>query len=689
MMKTENFLVEIGTEELPPKALKNLGIAFEQNLVSELNNANLIFEKSCYFAAPRRLAVKVFNLQKAQQDQIIHKRGPAIKAAFDSDNNPTKAALGWARGLGIDIKDAQIEQTDKGDYLAFDAKIAGKDTASLLLEMVKNALAKLPIPKTMRWGDKSDRFVRPVHSATLFFGDKLIEGEILGIKVSNTLLGHRFLGEQSVTINNADDYPALLEEKGSVISDFEKRKNIIKEQAQIKANEIGGVLDLDEELLDEVTALVEYPTVMCANFESRFLRVPSQALVYTMKGDQKYFPVYDKDHNLLPHFIFVSNINPEDPKYVIEGNEKVIRPRLSDAEFFFDTDLKTPLIDNLERLKTVLFQKELGTLYDKTKRIEALSGYIASKINADVEKTKRAALLSKCDLLTNMVFEFTETQGIMGMHYALLNGEDPKVANALNEQYCPRFSGDVLPSDEIAIALSLAEKIDTLTGIFGINQAPKGDKDPFALRRAALGVLRILVECKIDLDLNDIIAKSKELFADCISNQNVVDEVIDFINARFKNWYSDQAMRVDLYYSVLAVRPTSPFDFDLRMQAVNNFVKLPQSKALSAANKRVANILAKEQNLQDHIDINLCQQQEEKDLAEKILPLSQSLKNGEFEKQYDEILTKLAGLSDSIDAFFENVMVNCEDQHIRTNRLAILANLSQMFLKVADISLIQ
>ncbi len=480
-MTTQNFLVEIGTEELPPKALKTLATSFADNVEAELNQAGLTFDKIEWFAAPRRLAVKVLNLATQQPSKEIEKRGPAVSAAFDAEGKPTKAAEGWARGCGITVEQAERIATDKGEWLVHRAKIEGQPTKNLLNDIVANALAKLPIPKPMRWADKTVQFIRPVHTVTMLLGDELIEGEILGVVSARTIRGHRFLGEKEFEIQHADQYPKLLLEKGSVVADFNERKAEILAKSQAKATALGGVADIEESLLEEVTSLVEYPNVLAAKFEERFLAVPAEALVYTMKGDQKYFPIYDKDGKLLPHFIFVSNINPEDPTAIIEGNEKVVRPRLTDAEFFFKTDLKQKLVDRLPRLETVLFQQQLGTLKDKTDRIEQLAGEIAKQIGADEAKAKRAGLLSKCDLMTNMVFEFTDTQGVMGMHYARHDGEDEEVAVALNEQYMPRFAGDELPKSLVASAVALADKFDTLTGIFGIGQAPKGSADPFAL----------------------------------------------------------------------------------------------------------------------------------------------------------------------------------------------------------------
>ena len=688
-MTTQNFLVEIGTEELPPKALKTLATSFADNVEAELNQAGLSFDKIEWFAAPRRLAVKVLNLATQQPSKEIEKRGPAVSAAFDAEGKPTKAAEGWARGCGITVEQAERIATDKGEWLVHRAKIEGQPTKNLLNDIVTNALAKLPIPKPMRWADKTVQFIRPVHTVTMLLGDELIEGEILGVASARTIRGHRFLGEKEFEIQHADQYPQLLREKGSVVADFNERKAEILAKSQAKATALGGVADIEESLLEEVTSLVEYPNVLAAKFEERFLAVPAEALVYTMKGDQKYFPIYDKDGKLLPHFIFVSNINPKDPTAIIEGNEKVVRPRLTDAEFFFKTDLKQKLVDRLPRLETVLFQQQLGTLKDKTDRIEQLAGEIAKQIGADEAKAKRAGLLSKCDLMTNMVFEFTDTQGVMGMHYARHDGEDEEVAVALNEQYMPRFAGDELPKSLVASAVALADKFDTLTGIFGIGQAPKGSADPFALRRAALGALRIIVEKNLPLDLEDLVKKSAALFGDKLTNSNVVADVVDFMLGRFRAWYQDEGIAVDVIQAVLARRPTRPADFDARVRAVSHFRTLDSAEALAAANKRVSNILAKADAAIGEINLTACVEPAEKALAEAVLALRTEVQPLIAKGDYTAVLDKLANLRAPVDSFFDNVMVNAEDPALRQNRLAILNTLQNLFLQVADISLLQ
>ncbi|PHM44910.1 glycine--tRNA ligase subunit beta [Xenorhabdus mauleonii] len=689
-MTQQTFLVEIGTEELPPKALRSLAESFKANFEAELDNANLGHGEVSWFAAPRRLALKVADLAAAQADREVEKRGPAIAQAFDAEGKPTKAAEGWARGCGITVDQAERMVTDKGEWLLYRAQVKGREAKALLAEMVSNSLAKLPIPKLMRWGDKETQFVRPVHTVTMLLGSEVVEGSILGIKSDRIVRGHRFMGEPEFSIENAEQYPTVLLERGRVIADYEARKAVIKRDAEQAAAQLGGVADLNDSLLEEVTSLVEFPVVLTAKFEEKFLDVPAEALVYTMKGDQKYFPVYDKSGKLMANFIFVSNIESSDPQQIISGNEKVVRPRLADAEFFFKTDRKQRLEDNLPRLETVLFQKQLGTLRDKTDRIQALSGWIAEQIGADVEHAARAGLLSKCDLMTNMVFEFTDTQGVMGMHYARHDGEAEEVALALNEQYQPRFSGDELPSTGVSCAVAIADKMDTLAGIFGIGQHPKGDKDPFALRRAALGILRIIVEKKLPLDLQTLAEEAVRLYGDKLTNEKAVDDVVEFMLGRFRAWYQELGYSVDTIQAVLARRPTQPADFDARMKAVTHFRTLDEAVSLAAANKRVSNILAKsEEKLNDSVQASVLKAAEEIQLATHLVVLKEKLVPLFAEGNYQDALVELASLREVVDAFFDNVMVMDEDLQVRVNRLTLLSELRDLFLRVADISLLQ
>ncbi|WP_346826632.1 glycine--tRNA ligase subunit beta [Serratia inhibens] len=689
-MTQQTFLVEIGTEELPPKALRSLAESFAANFTAELDSANLEHGEVSWFAAPRRLALKVANLSAAQADREVEKRGPAIAQAFDAEGKPSKAAEGWARGCGITVDQAERLVTDKGEWLLYRAHVKGQSAQALLAGMVSTALSKLPIPKLMRWGDSEVQFVRPVHTVTLLLGDELIPGTVLGIESARTLRGHRFMGEAEFTIDNADQYPQILLERGKVIADYEARKALIKRDAELAAQQIGGKADLSESLLEEVASLVEWPVVLTAKFEEKFLAVPAEALVYTMKGDQKYFPVYDAAGKLLPNFIFVANIESKDPQQIISGNEKVVRPRLADAEFFFNTDRKKRLEDNLPRLETVLFQQQLGTLRDKTDRIQALAGWVAGQIGADVNHATRAGLLSKCDLMTNMVFEFTDTQGVMGMHYARHDGEAEDVAVALNEQYQPRFAGDALPESLVACSLAIADKMDTLAGIFGIGQHPKGDKDPFALRRAALGVLRIIVEKNLPLDLQTLTEEAVRLYGSKLSNAKAVDEVVEFMLGRFRAWYQEEGHAVDTIQAVLARRPTKPADFDARVKAVTHFRTLEEAAALAAANKRVSNILAKSTDtLNDRVHAAVLKEAAEIQLATHLVVLRDKLEPVFAAGDYQDALVQLAALREPVDAFFDNVMVMAEDDAVRVNRLTLLSKLRELFLQVADISVLQ
>lgn len=685
----KEFLIELGTEELPPKQLRTLAEAFAANFAAELATADIAHEGVTWFATPRRLALKVANLAESQPDRVVEKRGPAVNVAFDADGKPTKAAEGWARGNGITVEQAERLVTDKGEWLLFKEQVQGQQTASVVVEMAAKALANLPIAKPMRWGDKETQFIRPVKTLTILFGSELIQGEILGVASARTLRGHRFMGEAEFTIESAEQYPAILEERGKVIADYATRKAMIIEGSQQAAQQLGGIADLEDALVEEVTSLVEWPVVMTAKFEEKFLKVPAEALVYTMKGDQKYFPVYDASKKLLPNFIFVSNIESKEPRHIVEGNEKVVRPRLADAEFFFNTDRKRPLVDRLPLLENAIFQQQLGTIKDKPDRITELAGYIAEQIGADVEKSKRAGLLAKCDLMTSMVFEFTDTQGVMGMHYARHDGEAEEVAVALNEQYMPRFAGDELPSRGVSAAVAMADKLDTIVGIFGIGQAPKGS-DPFALRRASLGVLRILVEYGYQLDLVDLIAKAKSLFGDRLTNANVEQEVIEFMLGRFPTWYQDAGFSIDIIQAVLARNPTKPADFDQRVKAVSHFRALEEAEALAAANKRVGNILAKyDGELGEEIDLALLQEDAEKALAEAVEIMAEALEPAFATGNYQEALSKLAGLRAPVDAFFDNVMVMADDEALKKNRLTLLNKLRNLFLQIADISLLQ
>ena len=685
-MAAQDFFVEIGTEELPPKALKTLATAFADNLQAELAKLELNHAEVSWYAAPRRLAVRINALAAQQADKVVEKRGPAIASAFDADGKPTKAAQGWAAGCGITVEQAEKLETDKGAWLLHKAKVVGAATVTLLPDVVQQALAKLPIAKPMRWGNSTAEFIRPVHTIIMLFGKDVVPATILGRNSGNQTHGHRFHAPEKVAINHADEYLTTLR-KAFVVADFAERKAFIAAEVTKTAAALNGKALMDDALLEEVTALVEWPVVLVGSFEESFLQVPAEPLISTMKDNQKYFPLLDQNGKLQNKFIFVANIASKDPQQIIEGNEKVVRPRLSDAQFFFNTDRKQKLADRLDSLKTVLFQQQLGTLAEKSERISKVAGFIAAKIGADVGAAERAGLLSKTDLMTNMVGEFPEVQGIMGMHYARLDGEAEAVALALNEQYMPRFAGDELPSRLEGAAVAIADKLDTLVGIFGIGQAPKGDKDPFALRRAAIGALRIMVDKQLPVDLVDAIAFSQQTFGTKLSNANVADDVLEFMLGRFRAWYESEGYSVDVIQAVLARRPTNPSDFDRRVKAVAEFGKLDAATALAAANKRVANILAKvEGEIATTVNAALLQEEAEQALHSAIVA-EQAYQAGT--PSYAEGLAHLAAMREVIDNFFDKVMVNADDTAVRANRQALLKQLRELFLQVADISVLQ
>ena len=687
-MRNENLLIELGTEELPPKALRKLAVAFAENIEAGLNDAELSFDSINWFASPRRLAVLVGQLAAQQQDKTVEKRGPAVSAAFDADGNPTKAAEGWARSNGITVDQAERLSTDKGEWLLHKAHVEGQPVSALMADIVTAALKKLPIPKPMRWGDKTTQFIRPVHTFTMLFGGDLLEGNVLGLNSARDIRGHRFHGDGTSQLDHADNYVSLLQSQ-YVMADHEARKTKIRQELIRVADAESGQVEIDEDLLEEVTSLVEWPVVLTASFDESFLQVPKEALIYTMKDDQKYFPLLTKDGQLMSRFLFVSNIESKDPKQVIAGNEKVIRPRLADARFFFETDKKQTLASRLDSLSSVLFQKQLGTLKEKSERISALAEQIATLISADSAAAKRAGLLCKTDLMTNMVMEFPDVQGVMGMHYARHDGEPEAVAVALDEQYKPRFAGDTLPASAVSCAVALADKLDSLVGIFGIGQIPKGDKDPFALRRAAIGVLRIVVEHNLDLDLQDLVSRSAALFGDKLTNDSAETQVVDFVLARFRPFYQDKGVSVDVIQAVEAKRPTKPADFAARIHGVAAFKQLDAAEALAAANKRVANILQKNDVSEGgEISESLFEHEEERTLATQLDAVESKVRPMLDSGEYEGALNELAALRENIDAFFDNVMVMAEDEKIRNNRLALLWKLRQLFLHTADISLL-
>ena len=689
-MRTENCLIELGTEELPPKALKSLGEAFATQFEAALTQADLSFDSVSWFAAPRRLAVYVSGLAEGQADKVVEKRGPAVSAAFDADGNPTKAAQGWARGNGIDVADAERLVTDKGEWLLHKAYVPGQSVAELLEGLINQAVSKLPIPKPMRWGNYNTQFIRPVHTLCVLYGSEVVNVSVLGLTSGRVVQGHRFHGEGRFELDHADNYASALEQQ-YVLADFEARKDKVRQQLEDAAQSLSLKPDYNEDLLEEIASLVEWPVVLQAGFDEAFLAVPKEALIYTMKDDQKYVPLLDSDGALSNTFLFVTNIESRDASQVISGNEKVIRPRLADAEFFFNSDKKTTLESRLESLETVLFQKQLGTLKEKSERISSLSAFIASQIDANETQAARAGLLAKTDLMSNMVMEFPDVQGVMGKYYALNDGEDAPVAEALYEQYMPRFAGDALPSSGVSASVALADKLDTLVGIFGIGQLPKGDKDPFALRRAAIGVLRIVTELSLPLDLETLVSKAIDVYGDKLTNAETQSQVVDFVLGRFTALLQDQAIAIDVIQAVAARRPTKPADYLARVHAVDKFRALEEAEALAAANKRVANILAK-QNVEVtdtvNIDESLLAEEAEKALYVELKAAQKEVDIAVPSQDYTRILTALATLRNVIDNFFDNVMVMADDEAVKNNRLALLSLLRQLFLTTADISIL-
>ncbi len=690
MAETRDLLIEIGVEELPPKALSSLALAFEQGLREGLEKAGLASGALHPFATPRRLAARIENLPARQADRRLERRGPALSAAFDAAGNPTRAAEGFARSCGVTVTELQRQETDKGVWLVHVGTEPGAATADLIPGLVEAALAGLPIPKRMRWGDRDDEFVRPVHWVVLLFGDEVIPATLMGVPAGRETRGHRFHHPQPIRLNSPVDYARQLADPGRVIADFAERREAIRGQTEALAAELGGQAVIKPELLDEVTALVEWPVALAGNFDRRFLQVPAEALICTMQDHQRYFPVVDARGWLLPHFITIANLESRDPAQVRAGNERVIRPRFSDAEFFWNQDRKQPLATHLSGLKQVVFQQRLGTLADRSERVAALARYVASHGHGNPDWADRAARLAKCDLLTQMVQEFPELQGIMGRYYALHDGEAPEVAQAQEEQYLPRFAGDRLPATATGRALALADRLDTLVGIFAIGQAPSGARDPFALRRAALGVLRILIEGELDLSLPALLEQAAAQFEPALRADAVVEPVLSFILDRLRGYYLDQGVRPDTFEAVLECRPTRPLDFDRRVRAVGAFREMPEAASLAAANKRIRNILKKvEMTLPFAVRLDLLVEDTEQALAACLAELSSEVTPLMETGLYGEALTRLAGLREPVDAFFDQVLVMAEDPALRDNRIALLNELSSLFLRVADFSRLQ
>ncbi len=681
-MSALDFLVELGTEELPPKALGKLSEAFRTGIEKGLKEAGLLHARVQAFAAPRRLAVLVERLETEQPDRSINLDGPPLQAAFDAEGEPTQAALGFARKCGVDL--AEIDRS--GPKLRYSRTIPGEQTATLLPGIVESSLNDLPIPKRMRWAARKEEFVRPTQWLVMLFGDQVIDCSILAQQAGRESRGHRFHHPAPVRISKPTSYLDDLRAV-HVIADFAERRELIAKRVEQLASEQNGSAIVPPALLDEVTALVEWPVPLVCSFEERFLEVPQEALITTMQDNQKYFCLLDANGKLLPRFITVANIESKDPSQIVSGNEKVVRPRLTDAEFFFKQDKKQSLESFNERLKNVVFQAQLGTVYDKAMRVSRLAAFIAERTEGNPQWAARAGLLSKCDLATEMVGEFPEMQGIAGYYYALNDGEPTDVALALNEQYMPRGAGAELPDTKTGSILAVADKLDTLVGIFGIGMLPTGSKDPYALRRAALGILRILIEKQLDLDLVQAVNFAIGQFGTQIEPAGLSSQVLEFIFDRLRARYEDEGIEVASYLAVRAVQPGSALDFDQRVQAVQAFRNLPEAAALAAANKRVSNLLSKfEAKLPPTVEPRYFDNATEFSLYSALQQAEQAVQPLAASRQYREALERLAHLRGPVDAFFEAVLVNAEDASVRANRYALLARLRGLFLGVADIS---
>ena len=685
-----DLLFELGTEELPPKALMSLSAALADGMKKGLRENKLGFDEVQSFAAPRRLAVIIKDIDIRTPDNEVVSWGPPVKVAFDTDGDATKAAQAFARKNGLELTDLsnKVESDGKQDKLCVRRFESGKATTSLLGEIISQALSSLPIPKRMKWGISKEEFVRPVQWGVLLFNGKTLHETVLGITTSNISQGHRFHGCGDIVIRSPESYEQQLHE-GFVLASFEKRRSLIEHGVKALAKDGDGIAVIDQSLLDEVTALNEWPVPLMGYFDKAFLTVPSEALISSMKEHQKYFHLVDDQDNLMPAFITVANIMSKNPQEVIQGNERVIRPRLADAAFFYENDACVSLFDRREQLKKVVFQEKLGSVYAKTERVALLAKELAICAGADPQMAYRAGQLSKSDLVTDMVGEFADLQGVMGRYYALNDGEDPQVAEALLEQYLPRFSGDVVPRTAVGATVALADKLDTLVGIFSIGQQPSGSRDPFALRRASLGILRIIIDSKLDLDLGSAIEASAVQFKlEGEALQIICKQVLAYILNRFKSWYKEEGFAAEIYLSVVPLNLGNPLDIDGRVNAVASFSLLPEADDLAAANKRVSNIISKQLGGRSPVPLNvdLLIEPAEKTLAESISRL-ESLSGPLLDnRDYSTVLKHLATLRDPIDAFFNDVMVMVDDQPLRDNRLSLLSKLRNLFINVADIS---
>ncbi len=689
MMDREDLLVEIGAEELPPTSLKPLAVAFAEEIHRGLNDHGLNHGDHTWYATPRRLAVIVRDVIASQANRAVERRGPPIKAAYDEAGKPTKAAVSFARACGVSVSELGTLETGKGSWLSYKGIVEGESASRLIPDIINKALTRLPIAKRMRWGSGHVEFVRPVHWVVLLFGDEVIDAHILGKATGDETFGHRFHHPHAIKLHKSQDYIDALKSRGYVLADYIDRQALIRQLVMDAAKDCDGTARIDEGLLDEVTALVEWPVAISGSFSISFLSLPEEVLIATMQSQQKYFPVFSKDgKQLTANFIAISNIESRSPEQVRLGNERVLKPRLSDAAFFWQRDCRQPLESLRPQLHKVIFQQKLGTLRDKTERMKQLGAFIAERLKIDAGDVERAARLAKCDLLTAMVGEFPALQGVMGRYYAGRDGENEDIAGALDEQYMPRYAGAELPKSGVGQVLAIADRLDTIMGIFAIGQAPTGDKDPFALRRASLGCLRILIERQLPLDLQSCLKRSAESYDDRINAHAVIADVFDFMMERLRHYYTDNGIGADVFEAVLACRPGEPYDFNLRLQAVEEFKSLPGAANLSAANKRIRNIL-KQANYEngEAPDEGLFQEKAERELYQHMQAINAG---AHIQRQdYVSMLTGLADLRDVVDSFFDEVLIMCDDETLKNNRLALLSALRELFLTTADISKLQ
>lgn len=718
MTAKRNFLLEIGTEELPPKALLHLSQALGDNMQKLLKEALLEHGSLKLFATPRRLAVLIEDLSEKQKDRLLEQRGPHIGAAFLPDGTPTPACIGFAKAHGARVEDLERTHDQRGTWVMIKKVQFGEAVQELLPKIANQALKNLPIPRVMRWNTGENTFVRPVHWVVMLYGDDVVNGEVLGVSAGGVTYGHRFHHPEAIKIKSADEYENQLQTQGFVIADFHKRKNLIAKYAEECIGSAGKVL-LDDALLEENTGLTEWPIALTGKFDERFLRLPAEVLLLAMQKQQRCFPVFDKkgaQGKLCPFFVAISNIESKKPERVIKGNENVILARLTDAEFFYTSDIQYSLESYFDKLQKTVFHGELGSVYDKTVRLSEATSYIAGLINADVAATQRAAQLSKSDLLTTMVNEFPELQGVAGSYYALYEGESKLVAEAIREQYLPRFANDTLPKGLEGCALAIADRLENVVGVFGLGKIPTGESDPFGLRRAVFGMLRIVLEKKLDLDLQDLARRALRQYLTQIDKFEeiliknyqvpskeqektleeiadvVIDMITDFIFERQRSWYLEKGISAHSFEAVRMRKPyvTRPLDFDKRLQAVEYFKKLDEAASLSAAHKRVKNILASAGQPEKLADLKLNQklleEDAETDLAAKVLEMEGVVEKLCAESKYEEALREIAKLKSTVDFFFDNVMVMVDNKKVRNNRLALLKKLQNLFYAVADIS---